>query len=275
MFKVTNPEAFPAFKRPPVVEVALSVAFDPILDLTVPQIGLLWNQEFRSTFPTVQEQMPVQPVVERFGAAPQPFGISFQALEGPPTPRLWFVTPDGSELLQIQRDWFAHNWRRTKPSDPYPHYAHVRGTFDHEFERFQAFVRDAKLGDVSPRQFEVTYVNHLLVGELMPNVGAVHQMVDLIQAPESFLGNAEEVALDASFLMRGEDQVPFGRLRVSLKPVFDVLQQQQMVVLTLTARGMLPSGDLFEFLDIGHEWVVRGFTAVTTPEAHQTWGRSA
>jgi hypothetical protein len=49
-----------------------------------------------------------------------------------------------------------------------------------------------------------------------------------------------------------------------------------MYVMNLTARGR-PDEESIEgalrFLDIGREWIVRGFAAVTTPEMHAIWRR--
>lgn len=47
-------------------------------------------------------------------------------------------------------------------------------------------------------------------------------------------------------------------------------------VLQLFARGK-PLGEGLEgalaFMDLGHEWVVRGFSSITTPSMHHEWGR--
>lgn len=47
-----------------------------------------------------------------------------------------------------------------------------------------------------------------------------------------------------------------------------------MYVLTLTARGKANEGcDLMEFVDMAHEWIVRGFADVTTKDMQKEWGR--
>jgi hypothetical protein len=49
-----------------------------------------------------------------------------------------------------------------------------------------------------------------------------------------------------------------------------------MFLLTLTARGR-PGSDgipgVLQFLDVGREWIVRGFTSITTATMHKIWGR--
>jgi hypothetical protein len=44
----------------------------------------------------------------------------------------------------------------------------------------------------------------------------------------------------------------------------------------MIARGKPLSPDVdgaLRFLNIGHEWIVRGFTELTTPEMHSKWDR--
>jgi len=61
-----------------------------------------------------------------------------------------------------------------------------------------------------------------------------------------------------------------------MQPAFTVEDERPIYVLNMTARGA-PLGDNLEgvlgFLDIGHEWVVRGFTAITSDVMHRVWGR--
>lgn len=91
----------PSYENPPVVEVALSVQFEPIKALRTPQLGLLW-QEFRDRFPVIEEHPPLEPVIERFGGLPRASRgtVQFQMLDTPPVPRCWFLNNEGTELIQ-------------------------------------------------------------------------------------------------------------------------------------------------------------------------------
>lgn len=69
---------------------------------------------------------------------------------------------------------------------------------------------------------------------------------------------------------------PVGRLHVELRPGTRKSDDAKLFVLTLTARGEPPSPDaagLLAFHDLGHEWIVRGFTDLTTERMHEEWGR--
>jgi len=268
----------PDFTNPPVVEVALSLQFDPIKNLRTPQIGLLWN-EFKKDFPQTEEHPPLEPVFERFGVAPKPGrpNVQLQILEAPPIPRCWFLNSAETELIQVQPDRFIHNWRKRQGDEDYPRYETLRKTLQMELERFQSFVDRENLGTLSPNQCEVTYVNHIMLPE-----GNHHGHLNRILAPvslqstDTFLSETEEAKVALRYVITNEAGSPIGRLHVVAEPAFRIRDGQPMYVLTLTARGG-PSGssieDALQFMDIGREWVVRGFAAVTTIEMHRTWGR--
>lgn len=270
----------PDFTNPPVVEVALSVQFDAIKKLRTPQLGLLWN-EFKNDFPVTEEHPPLDAVFERFGMPPKPgrATVQFQMLDAPPIPRCWFLNNSGTELVQVQPDRFIHNWRKQGSQESYPRYETLRKTFAAELKRFEAFLQRDNIGSLSPNQCEVTYVNHVLLA-----AGSDHRRVDAILAPVSlrhtddFLPDADDVRAALRYVIRNENAQPIGRLHVVAEPAYRTSDGQPMYVLTLTARGE-PGGptidDALRFMDIGREWVVRGFAGVTTTEMHKTWGRTS
>jgi len=87
-----------------------------------------------------------------------------------------------------------------------------------------------------------------------------------------FLPKPEAVQIAASFLMPDDR----GRLRVSLQPVMRTADRKEIMQLNLIARGAPASNDLgaiLEWFDLGHEWIVRGFTDLTSPKMHGIWQR--
>ena len=74
---------------------------------------------------------------------------------------MWFLTVDGTQLIQIQRDRFAFNWRKLDTDRQYPHYDQVRDDFVRQLEKFLGFLREEGLEDPNPDQVELTYVNHI------------------------------------------------------------------------------------------------------------------
>lgn len=270
--------SLPDFEDPPVTEVALAVQFEPLSALRTPQIGLIWNK-FREQFPRIEEHAPLGRMVERFGVVgpPKP-EIRLEMTRKPPVPRCWFLNESGTELIQVQQDRFAHNWRKVGEGDEYPRYEHVRACFRNELVKFGDFVRQEKLGDLEPDHCEVTYVNHIVSGRGWDNHGQIGEVLTVLapEYSEPFLPDAEEFRLRAAYVVPGSDGTPLGRLHVSVDPAYRRSDARPMFVLNLVARARPEGQDLdsvLRVLDIGREWIVRGFAAITTGQMHKIWGR--
>ncbi len=268
----------PDFDNPPVVEVALSAQFETLSKLRTPQLGLLW-QEFRRRFPVTEEHSPLNAVVEHFGVLKAPkVEVRLEMLQSPPVPRCWFLNEAGTELIQVQHDRFVHNWRKAGTEAEYPRYEHVRNAFANELERFRAFLEREQLGDLNPNQCEVTYVNHIVAGEGWENHSELGEVLTVFELrySDKFLSFPEHVRIKLSHVIVDQAGEPLGRLHVVVEPVFRREDDQPMWLLNLTARGR-PVGEgidgILRFMDIGREWVVRGFASMTTTKMHKIWGR--
>lgn len=266
----------PSFHKPPVTEVALSVAFAPLPRMQVPQLGLLWESHFRGRFPKVEEHPPVDPMMESFNRQRQEFLVSFET--GPPLPRLWFLAPTGDELVQVQRNWFARNWRKMSDDDEYPRYPKLRGPFESDLLRFIEFASHEKLGEFVPTQCEITYINHIFPSGAWDRHAQLDRVLKLVAAVP--LGHPpkepEQIQVAAQWPIDHADET-VGRLHVNAAPAFTVDENQPIYVLTITARGR-PIGDDVEgvlgFMDIGHEWIVTAFDSLTTPDVHLDWEKA-
>lgn len=268
----------PAFADPPVVEVALSVQFDSITSLRTPQLGLLW-QEFRVRFPMTEEHAPLPAAIERFGARRSgKLEVRLEMLQTPPLPRCWFLNAEGTELIQVQQDRFAHNWRKVGKGDQYPRYKHIRETFAKELERFRAFLEREELGELNPNQCEVTYVNHIFAGKGSETHGDLGEVLTVFEPrySDTFLASVEDVRMKLTHVIADPAGKPLGRLHITVDPTYREDDGQPMWVLKLTARGgpTEPGIDgVLHFIDIGREWVVRGFASITTDKMHKIWER--
>lgn len=271
-----RPQDLPDFDKPPLDEVALSVQFNPIPGLQTAQIGLLWSK-FRKDFPKTEQHPPLDPLTERFGPPTRP-SVHLELATSPPAPRCWFLREDGSELIQIQQDRFIHNWRKLSADDSYPRYEHVRQQFQSELEIFCDFLNKENVGEFLPNQCEVTYINAVLSGKGWERHGQLGQILSPINAQYSdgFLGEPESVRLAMQYIIPDESGNPMGRLHFSASPAFKSPDNIPLYLLNVTARGA-PRGkgiaDIIEFMDMGREWIVRGFTSITTPQMHTIWER--
>ena len=265
------PAILPDFRRPPLVEVALSLQFEPLPGLTTAHIGLLW-QKFRKDLPLVEEHAPLPDVLEE-KSPPGPPRVEVALNDRPPLPRVWFTDSSRSTLIQIQADRFIHNWRRADNSSEYPRYRRLREQFRREVGEFVQFLRQEGLSDLRVNQCEVTYVNHFRLGE--PDLGRAGRVfANWNQLTSSaFLPEPEEVLVRWRFRMPGEESPR--RLHVFAQPVWDP-DGSRFWLMNLMARGA-PMGEgikgAFRFFDLGHEWIVRGFADLTTQAMHRHWER--
>ncbi len=270
-------QPLPDFTDPPVVEVALSVQFDPLTELRTPQIGLLWADYRKRAFSKTEEHPPLDPVIERFGV-PTPPRAQFQLLSTPPVSRVWFVNAPGTELVQVQQDRFIHNWRKVGDADTYPRYEHVRETFEAELKRFAEFVRSEGVGELRPNQCEVTYVNHVVPGDAWKQHGELGAVVTVFSPrfSDTFLKDPEDARIRLRFVIPDSGGEPCGRLHIAVEPAYPIGGDQPIFVMNLTARGR-PDGEgldgALRFMDRGREWVVRGFASITTSKMHAVWRR--
>jgi uncharacterized protein (TIGR04255 family) len=269
----------PSFDKPPLVEVALSVQFEPLSKLSSPYIGLLWSK-FRNRFPKIEEVQPVRPVIERLGVpqAPRP---QLQLSEASETPRIWFVDESDRELIQIQNNRFIRNWKKTDPFNKhkYPRYeSYIRPKFQEDLTEFCRFLSDEALGELKPNQCEITYINHILAGQgwhQHSDFGLVFRIWD-----EKFnqgLGlEIENIDLGFKTLLRDQNGEFIGRLHIIIKPGFHRNGNVPLFSLELTARGR-PFQENIEgilaFLDFGRSYIVKTFESITTQKMHEIWGK--
>ena len=264
----------PEYKNPPINEAVLGVQTEPIERPLTPYLGLFWR-EIRGTYPKAEVQPALDPAVEFFGLPKAAPFVGFRVMDRPETPRCWFVTEDDTELVQLQQDRLIHNWRKRRPEDPYPRFPQLRKSFESELRQWEAFVSREGLGRLVPNQCELTYINHLACASPEER-GSVHRFLRGWKPPDetSFLPAIEDALVVQRYLINDDNGEPLGRLHVSAQPAVIHADSSPILSLNLTARGK-PEGDGIEgalrFLDRAHEWVVRAFDELTTPELHAQW----
>jgi uncharacterized protein (TIGR04255 family) len=276
---IARPPDLPDFGSPPVTEVVLGVQFGSLERFMAPHLGLVWT-EFREQFPIVEEHPPLEPVFETFSDkapdTPMP-RLHLELLMTPPTPRVFLVNAARTELLQVQRDRFLHNWRKVGEGDAYPRFERMLETFESGYRRFEALIGRQELGAIVPNQCEVSYINQI---ELPPDQGPFEAFERLFGSFAKSLilqdlGRPEDARFLMRYVIRTGGDAPSGRLLVTATPAWKA-DGTHLIQLTLVARGKPASADLggvSEFLKLGRRHIVRAFTELTSDEMHRVWDR--
>ena len=253
----------PSYKNPPVNEVVCGMRFDTPERLRIPHIGLLWDK-FRTDYPIIQHAQPIASVKGE---------IVIDQVTGFPLQRVWFINQTDDQLIQFQFDRFYFNWRRRR-SD-YPRYAHVIKNFENVLNTIENFFSEFELGELKPIEYELSYINHIPKGQGWNKIDDLPKISsDFVwkQTKERFLPNPEKIAWQAEFPMPEK----MGHLVVNLKQATRTEDKVTLLVLELKTRGIAESASkeaIREWFDLAREWIVRGFTDLTTPEIQKIWER--
>jgi uncharacterized protein (TIGR04255 family) len=262
----------PRFRNPPVSEVAIGVQFQAPM-LTPVHLGLFY-QSVKARFPIAGVQPPLQPAFETFGSgSPFPILSGIAAIQ----PRMWFGSEDGSSLIQLQAGRLLFNWRGGLHQHAYPHFDAVQAEFMKALDELEALSMNERLGDVLINQCELVYVNPLPVSATGVPLSEPHRIFRIWSdaCGEEWPEPLEDISFNIRYRFNDKDGNPFGRLTATLSSGW-AQDGSPAFHLEMTARG-LPIGSgragITAFHEYAHQAIVRCFTAITTPEMHQRWGR--
>ena len=262
----------PDFETPPVREVVCSVTYKYLDGFLVAHLGQLW-EKFRDEYPKCEEKEPLGAVFEKLDAGGET-ERNVRLLTVPPMPRVWFSNEDDTRLIQVQRDRFIHNWKKMRDDDDYPRYPKVMKMFRTAFEHFEEFLAEQELGVVESMQYELTYVNYIARHEGWENCSDIGTLFpDFAWRNESrFLPEPESNDWRLTFPLPGNA----GRLHVRIQKAFRNTDQQEIMRMDLTARGIgeNKSGSaMYEWFDMAREWIVCGFVDLTGERPQREhWG---
>jgi len=160
------------YKRPPVDEVVCSIQFAPLETWKIAHVGAFWER-IKGEFPKCEHAPPLDV------AGPE----NNDPATGLPLPRVWLISQDETQLVQLQRNRFIYNWRKRPSGGPYIGYEAIRDVFLRNLFRYRDFFHEQRIGDILPRQFELAYIDivpqgegweaHTDIGKILPVLGAM------------------------------------------------------------------------------------------------------
>lgn len=257
--KTTLLNRLPSYKNPPVNEVVCGMRIRPSNKLLIPHIGLLWDK-FRTEYPRLQHALPLSTTRGE---------LLVDRITNVPIPRVWFINASDDELIQFQNDRFYFNWRKRKGD--YPRYEHVISNLETVFSSIKDIFSEFSLGELEPKEYELTYINHIPRGTGWERIDDLSEVFsDLIwNKPETrFLPIPQKVSWAAEFPIQDQK----GTLSVSLKQGTRKEDELPVFVFELRTLGFDSEDTVRNWFDLAHEWIVRGFTDLTTGKMHEIWG---
>jgi uncharacterized protein (TIGR04255 family) len=255
--------SLPSYEKPPVNEVVFGLRFNTPDQIRMPHVGLLW-QKFQSDYPIIQHAAPI---------ASAKGEIQIDTATGTPIPRFWFINLADDQLIQFQFDRFYFNWRRRESE--YPRYDYVKNMFDRLYENVINFFDELNFGSFNPIECELTYINHIPKGEGWDTIEDASKIfTDFVwnYKETRFLPNPQKISWRSEFLFPDEK----GRLTITLKHAIRSDDKSPIIVLELRTNGFCKSTnkkDILAWFDLAHDWIVKGFTDITTIEAQKIWRR--
>jgi uncharacterized protein (TIGR04255 family) len=265
--------SLPDYENPPLTEVVCGVTFENLDNLIAPHLGLLW-QQYQPDFPRVEEVPLLPSPIEIFEG--QTLQGKLELIGVPPLPRELFISEDENTIIQIQRDRFAHNWRKLRHEVEYPRYHNVIESFEKRFSLFHSFIENAGM-EISPLQYELTYVNQIPEGDLwekVSDIGNIFNKTNFSFGEGLTLKEPETVNWRISFVLPEQS----GRLYATVKTgATRASDNKKVIIFDLTVRGIGQDKSLQnmkQWFDVAREWIVKGFTDLTTLEAQKLWRRT-
>ena len=261
------------FARPPIDEVVLSVLIRPLNRLLAPHLGEIWKEFKRDGFGSIMEHPPVLPVVEMFSNSIQE--PQLQISNRPDLARIWFIHEDDNQIIQVQRDRFTFNWRKTESNQQYPGFTDILKSFETFYKRFCKILTELEVGTVTPSQYELTYIDQLFQGagwNTLDGIGKIFNLFVDSQQLDSFWSDAESLILRTSF----PAQDLHGRLHITISNRLKMPERRPTLQTEFTLRGSSADAEhaMMPWFDSAHGDIRKKFVSIFTDDIQtQVWGR--
>ncbi len=261
------------FARPPVDEVVLSVLFKPLDRFLAPHLGEIWQEFKKSGFVYTTAQGPVPPAIESFSdQIPEPH---VHISNVPDFDRILFIHEGEDQILQVQRDRFTFNWRKIEGGQRYPGFSDIFASFEDFYTCFRESLKNQGIGEITPLQYELSYINQLLHGDgwnTLDDIARIYNMfADLLQS-HPFWADAEFLNLRTSFPIADLH----GRLHLGIGNQVKIPERKQTLQTDLTMRGFPENKEdaMETWFKLSRDRIREKFTSMFTEDIQtRVWGR--
>jgi uncharacterized protein (TIGR04255 family) len=253
----------PDYTHPPINEVACGIQFSSLSKFQSPHYGIFW-ESIKSEYPLFEEH----PILMPMGLVqPEP-----AILDLPPLRRVFYIETARNYLIQLQPTRFHVNWRKVNDTDDYPRFTNISKKFYENWDIFKRFVIANKIDTPQATQYELVYINHILEkSNTFPLAFEKYFPIFAFQRSKSedFLPNPKAGTLNLLY------ELPEGNGSLVFALKHGTHNQKEIAVLEITARGPArpDASNMEEWFLLAHDWIVCGFTDISSPDAHKLWGR--
>ncbi|MBP7861672.1 TIGR04255 family protein [bacterium] len=256
----SNSRKLPSFKKPPLTEVVCSFRFKYLERLFAPFLGTYWEQ-IKGVYSAMEEKPPIASIATD-GAE---FGLQ-DDLELVLNPRIWFINPENNALIQVQRNRFIHNWRKKDEQAQYPRYRNVSAEFFARFEEFERFLKNFDIGSLDPLEYELTYVNHIPLGDCWDSLDDLSGVLKSFKAKSWKTEKLNELR---GFSWTSNYELPDanGLLISKVQSAVRNSDKKKFLQFSIIARGIDKNRSVAQmkpWFDLAHEWIVDGFSDLTS-----------
>jgi uncharacterized protein (TIGR04255 family) len=267
------------YDNPPLIEVAMSVQFEPPSGLTMAHLGAYWWLN-RESYPVVVDAKPISASKESFRNQEPWFPPSLRfAITDQINFRLQMKSSDEQWVCQIQQDRFVVNWR--KQEDRYPRFREAWERFQRDWTSWNKFLTElySPASETIPYMWELAYVNRIPKGTLWKSPAdwdKIFPSLCVSPSDSNKVGSLQGVR--GQWIWDSSD--PTVRLNVELVPRrFRGSPDEDSLMLNLTARGPIDVASCGKLtaiqsgMDCGHSMIVSMFDSLASPTAKQKWNR--
>lgn len=258
--------SLPAYERPPVVEIIGAVQFAPM-----PRFGIADVIALGRTL-SDWEFVESPPAIPPMGEGPSPI-VMPQAMFGIGAPMRVIMQADtGRWTAQVQQDRLAVH--ETKREDR-PSFTNVKPRLNELAENVSSALLLELFGVAHPADMvEVIYENAIRQRDGgwdgFSDLGRVLRIINTGPGVDRF-SEVEQAGVQFSYLLEEAGEMA-GRLRVIGEPQYDE-EGGPVLALRLVSRRFVSGRALDDVLEACHADIVEGFTAITTENMHEIWGR--
>jgi uncharacterized protein (TIGR04255 family) len=253
------------FDKPPVVETSLGFFIAKITGWNVLHFGALW-EHFRNKYPLTEFPPPIiQPILG------SQVTLQWSASESMIPLRALFTDESRTQLVQIQNDFFLHNWRKTDKTPDYTHFEQVLPLFKQDWSTYLEFLKAQHLDRPKVLRCEMSYFNHIVRGQDWEDFEDLSRLFRMWRGFEK--GGVFRHLESAAFNIA--QSIGKGKAQIFVTPGVRAADGKEILQMNLTA-STVPNGsednELFEALTQCHQIALKAFDGFVTDESLKKWG---